>query len=72
MAARKAITTIAQASSCVAKMRTGKSCSAAEMRATALLLDQALKTARRNTKGLRDQLARSEDMVKSLLSRIGL
>lgn len=72
MPAKKTITTIAQASACVRKMRAGKSCSAAEMRATALLLDQALKTARRNTKGLRDQLARSEDMVKSLLSRIGL
>lgn len=66
------ITTIAQASQCVAKMRQGKSCSAAEMRATALLLDQALKTARSTSRTLKDQLSRSEDMVKALLSRIGL
>ncbi len=70
--ASKKITTIAQASACVAKMRQGKSCSAAEMRATALLLDGALKTARRSTRSLKDQLARSEDMVKTLLGRIGL
>lgn len=66
------ITTIAQASQCVAKMRQGKSCSAAEMRATALLLDGALKTARRSSRTLKEQLARSEDMVKTLLSRVGL
>ena len=66
------ITTIAQASACVAKMRQGKSCSAAEMKATALLLDQALKTARATSRTLKDQLARSDSMVKALLSRVGL
>lgn len=68
----KKVTTIAQASACVAKLRQGKACSAAELRATALLLDGALKTARRSTRTLREQLMRSEDMVKSLLGRIGL
>lgn len=66
------ITTIAQASACVAKMRAGKACSAAEMKATALLLDGALKTARRSTRMAKDQLAKSEAMVRALLARIGV
>ena len=66
------ITTIAQASACVAKMRAGKSCSAAEMKATALLLDGALKTARRSTRMAKEQLANSQEMVRALLARIGV
>lgn len=67
--AKKVITTIADASACVAKMRQGKACSMSEMKATALLLDQALKTARGKNRVLKENLAKAEKLVEGLVSR---
>jgi hypothetical protein len=66
------ITTIADALKCVAKARSGKSCTAAEMRASMLLLDTALKTSRRSLSAAKKALASSDNMVTRLMAKIGL
>ena len=66
------ITTIADALKCAAKIKAGKACSAAEMRATITLLDTALKTARRTARTTKQALARSDNMVTRLMAKIGL
>jgi hypothetical protein len=66
------ITTIADALKCAAKIKAGKACSAAEMRATISLLSTALSTSRRTLRAAKDNLARSDNMVTRLMSKIGL
>lgn len=50
-------TTIAQALSCVRKVRTGKACSVGELKASLLLLDDARKTALGTIRTLKDKIA---------------
>ena len=50
-------TTIAQALQCVRKVREGKSCTMAEMKASLLLLDDARKTALGTVRMLKDRIA---------------
>ena len=66
------ITTIADALKCAAKVKAGKSCSASEMRATIALMSTALSTSRRSLRAAKDSLARSDNMVTRLMSKIGL
>tara|TARA_R100000655_G_scaffold91647_1_gene132513 strand:- start:157 stop:345 length:189 start_codon:yes stop_codon:yes gene_type:complete len=50
------VTTIADATKCVAKMRAGKRCTADEMKATAMILSAALRTANAGRKQLQNQV----------------
>jgi hypothetical protein len=70
--ARNSITSIADATKCLAKMRAGKACTMQEAKATAMLLGTALDTARRGGRMVKSQLNDSKMLVQSLLSRIGL
>lgn len=57
MAKRKSTpTTIADALVCVRKVRQGKACTAAEMKASLLLLDDARKTAMGTIRNLKDKI----------------
>ena len=49
-------TTIAQALSCVRKVRQGKACTVNEMKASLLLLDDARKTALGTIRSLKDKI----------------
>lgn len=62
---------IAQAMSCAAKMRSGKSCTAAEMKATSVILSQALSSSRAATRAAKEKAAEAMQMVQALLSRVG-
>lgn len=70
--ARTKIVNIAAALRCVAQMKQGKSCSMADARATAMLLDTALKTARRTGSSAKKQLMASDNMVTRLLAKLGV
>lgn len=50
-------TTIAQALSCVRKVRQGKACSMSELKGTVMLLDDARKTALGTIRTLKDKIA---------------
>lgn len=50
-------TTIAQALTCVRKVRQGKACTMSEMKASLLLLDDARKTALGTIRTLKDKIA---------------
>lgn len=62
---------IAQALSCAAKVKAGKSCTVAEMRATIVLMSQALSTARATAKQAKREASNAMDMVNRLLGRLG-
>jgi len=66
------VTTIADALKCASKIKAGKACSAAEMRATIKLLDTAVRTSRRSLRLTKQQLSRSDNMVQRLLAKVGL
>jgi len=72
MASRSKITNIAGALRCASNIKQGKACSMADARATALLLDTALKTSRRTAISLKKQLTQSDNMVTRLMAKIGL
>ena len=55
--AKSTPTTIAQALACVRKVRMGKSCTMAEMKAALLLLDDARKTSLSTIRVLKDKIA---------------
>lgn len=55
--AKSTPTTIAQALACVRKVRTGKTCSMSELKASLLLLDDARKTALGTIRTLKDKIA---------------
>ena len=66
------ITNIGDAAKCLAKLRAGKACTAAEAKATAMILGTALDSSKRTARMLRQQLSESKAMAAALLSRIGL
>jgi hypothetical protein len=72
MATRSKITNIAGALRCASQIKQGKACSMADARATAMLLDTAIKTSRRTASALKKQLAQSDNMVTRLMAKIGL
>lgn len=57
MARKSNPTTIAQALACVRKVRQGRACTQAEMKASLLLLDDARKTALGTIRTLKDKIA---------------
>jgi len=57
MAKKSTPTTIAQALACVRKVRQGKACSMAELKATVMLLDDARKTSLGTIRTLKDKIA---------------
>ena len=57
MAKKSTPTTIAQALSCVRKVRQGKACTMNELKATVMLLDDARKTSQRTIRTLKDKIA---------------
>lgn len=57
LARKSTPTTIADALRCVKKVRQGKACTMAEMKATVLLLDDARKTALGSVRMLKDRIA---------------
>jgi hypothetical protein len=72
LAARSKITTIAQALRCVSNVKQGKACSMQDAKATMILLDTALKTARRSARATKKALLSSDNMVTRLMAKIGL
>lgn len=66
------IKTIADAMMCANKLANGQSCTQAEMKATIRILNAGLKTARATAKAARREAAGASDMLRSLLSRVGL
>ena len=64
--------TIAQASACAAKVARGQACTMAELKATVLLLNTALKTARSTAKVAKREAGEAKEMGSKLLGRIGL
>lgn len=56
-------TTIAQALACVRKVRQGRACTQAEMKATIMLLDDARKTALATGRMLKDRVSFLERFV---------
>jgi hypothetical protein len=63
-------TNIAMASRCAAKVKSGKACSMAELRATVMLLQTGLNASRSATRVAKAQLAEKAGMVRDLLSRV--
>lgn len=63
---------IAQALSCAAKVKAGKSCTVAEMKATITLMSQALSTARASAKAAKREAAEAKEMLGRALGRLGL
>jgi len=72
MASRSKITNIAMALRCASHIKQGKACSMADARATAMLLDTGLKTARRNAASSKKALMASDNMVTRLLMKLGV
>lgn len=72
MVSRSKITNIAMALRCASHIKQGKACSMADARATAMLLDTGLKTARRNASSAKKQLMASDNMVTRLLMKLGV
>lgn len=64
--AKKTIQNVAQALSCVKKMKSGKACTMAEMKATAMLLESAYRTVVRNKKAVDKNLAFMERQMERL------
>jgi len=56
MARKSTPTTIAQALSCVRKVRQGKTCTMAELKATVMLLDDARKTSLGTIRMLKERI----------------
>jgi len=72
MSNRSKITNIAMALRCASHIKQGKACSMADARATAMLLDTGLKTARRNASASKKALMASDNMVTRLLMKLGV
>lgn len=72
LAARSKIITVAHALRCVSNVKQGKACSMQDAKATMILLDTALKTARRTGRATKKALVASDNMVTRLLGKIGL
>lgn len=63
---------IAQALACASKVKAGKTCTVAEMRATITLLSQALSTARSTAKAAKRETLEAKEMLSRALGRLGL
>lgn len=63
---------IAQALACAAKVKAGKACTVAEMRATITLMSQALSTARSTAKAAKREADEAKEMLSRALGRLGL
>jgi hypothetical protein len=72
MVSRSKITNIAAALRCASHIKQGKACTMADARATAMLLDTGLKTARRNASASKKALMASDNMVTRLLMKLGV
>ena len=72
LVSRSKITNIAMALRCASHIKQGKACSMADARATAMLLDTGLKTARRNASASKKALMASDNMVTRLLMKLGV
>jgi uncharacterized protein GlcG (DUF336 family) len=72
MAKKNVVKTIADASSCAAKLAEGKACTMAEMKATIRILNSALKTARSTAKAAKREARTATENFRGLLSRVGL
>jgi len=70
--AKNPIKTIADASSCAAKLADGKACTMAEMKATIRILNSALKTARVTARAAKKEAKSATESFRALLSRVGL
>lgn len=66
MAKKPTITNVAQALACVKKMKSGKACTMAEMRSTAMLLESAYRTVVRNKKAVDKNLDFMERQMERL------
>lgn len=72
MVSKSKIRNIAMALRCASDMKQGKACSMADARATAMLLDTGLKTARRTASASKKALLASDNMVTRLLMKLGV
>jgi len=72
MANRSKVQNIAGALRCASQIKAGKSCSMADARSTVMLLDTAVKTARRRAAAEKKALAQSDNMVSRLLMKLGV
>ena len=72
MASRTKINNIAAALRCASQIKQGKACTMADARATVMLLDTAVKTARRNASSSKKALMASDNMVTRLLMKLGV
>lgn len=68
MAKKQAVTNIAHALRCVAKLKQGKACTMAELKATAMLLESGYRTVVRNRKAVEKNMAFMERQM-DMLSR---
>ena len=68
MAKKQAITNMAHALRCVAKLKQGKACTMAELKATAMLLESGYRTVVRNRKAVEKNMAFMERQM-DMLSR---
>jgi len=72
MSSKTKINNIAAALRCASHIKQGKACSMSDARATVMLLDTAVKTARRRAAAERKALAQSDNMVSRLLMKLGV
>jgi hypothetical protein len=68
MAKKTAVTNMAHALRCVAKLKQGKACTMAELKATAMLLESGYRTVVRNRKAVEKNMAFMERQM-DMLSR---
>jgi len=68
---KSTVTTIAQAAKCVSKVKSGKACSMAELRATIILLDDAWKTSKKMKSMLKTQLKQESSRLSDALKALG-
>lgn len=68
MAKKNVVSNMAQALRCVAKLKQGKACTMAELKATAMLLESGYRTVVRNKKAVEKNMAFMERQM-DLLSR---
>lgn len=68
MAKKQAVTNMAHALRCVAKLKAGKACTMTELKATAMLLESGYRTVVRNKKAVEKNMAFMERQM-DLLSR---
>ncbi len=63
MARKSTITNIAQALSCVRKLKSGKACTMQELKSSLMLMDSAYKTAKSTIRETKDRLRFMERMM---------